>query len=188
MAQKRRMPPPRPRKPRPPLDEGTLDELALRYVGRFATTRSKLRDYLNRKLRERGWNGARDADAAGVAERLAALGYVDDAAFAVAKARSLSARGYGARRVRQRLHAAGVGEADSSGADEVADAERVESALRFARRRRIGPYGERKAERSEREKAIAAMIRAGHSFELARAIANLEPGGKFTLEELAEKR
>jgi regulatory protein len=106
----------------------------------------------------------------------------------LAKTRSLSGRGYGARRVRQSLHAAGVGEEEMAGADALAEAERVEAALRFARRRRIGPFAEAKPERDGREKAIAAMIRAGHSFDLARAIVALDPGGKFTLEELAEKR
>ncbi|HYI42766.1 MAG TPA: RecX family transcriptional regulator [Sphingomicrobium sp.] len=178
----------KPRRTRPPLDQGKLDELALRYVGRFATTRHKLREYLTRKVRERGWSGEREADVTAVADRLAALGYIDDAAFAVAKTRSLSGRGYGARRVRQSLHAAGVGEDDSADANALAEAERVEAALRFARRRRIGPFADKVTDRDEREKAIAAMIRAGHSFDLARAIAGLEPGGNFTLEELAEKR
>jgi regulatory protein len=182
------MPPPVHRRPRPALDQAKLDELALRYVGRFATTRSKLRSYLARKLRERGWAGQGDADTAAVADRLAELGYVDDAAYALARTRSLSGRGYGARRVRQSLQAAGVGEADRAPADELAEAERVEAALRFARRRRLGPFAHAPAERDERERQIAAMIRAGHSFGLARAIVALHPGADFTLEELAEKR
>lgn len=182
------MPPRTPRKPRPPLDQGKLDELALRYVGRFATTRSKLADYLGRKLRERGWAGDREADVGAIADRLAGLGYIDDAAYALAKTRSLSGRGYGARRVRQSLHAAGVGEEDAAGAHELAEAERVEAALRFARRRRLGPFAQTPVEREERERGIAAMIRAGHGFGLARAIVTLDPGCKFSLEELAEKR
>jgi regulatory protein len=58
----------------PPLDEGRLNELALRYVGRFATTRAKLRSYLGRKLRERGWDGTREPEIAANAERFAAQG------------------------------------------------------------------------------------------------------------------
>ncbi|HEX6741396.1 MAG TPA: RecX family transcriptional regulator, partial [Sphingomicrobium sp.] len=58
----------RSRRPPAPLDEQRLDELALRYVGRFATTRAKLRSYLERKLRERGWKGNRPADAEAIAE------------------------------------------------------------------------------------------------------------------------
>src|SRR5579864_698448 len=39
-----------------PLDRERLEEMALRYVGRFATTKAKLTAYLWRKVRERGWN------------------------------------------------------------------------------------------------------------------------------------
>ena len=48
-------PPNRERRVLQPLDEQGLNGLALRYVERFATTRAKLRAYLDRKLRERGW-------------------------------------------------------------------------------------------------------------------------------------
>ena len=45
------------RRPRPPLEQEKLSELALSYVGRFATSRAKLATYLERKVRERGWTG-----------------------------------------------------------------------------------------------------------------------------------
>lgn len=166
------------RRQRPALTKTTLEELALHYVGRFATSRSKLASYLDRKLRERGWDGTSPPDPQGVAERLAGLGYVDDAAFASAKARSLTARGYGGRRVGQALHAAGIAEDDRAGASEHVEAEAVTSALRFAERRRIGPFASSPPDPPAREKAIAAMLRAGHSFGLARAIVALRPGEK----------
>jgi regulatory protein len=166
----------RTRRALPPLDEAHLDELALRYVGRFATTRAKLRDYLNRKLRERGWEGAAAPDLAALAERLSELGYVDDAAFAAGKSRSLTARGYGARRLSDALRAAGVAAEDGEAARALARAQAVTAALRFAERRRIGPYAAQVPDLREREKAIAAMVRAGHSFPLARAVAMLPLG------------
>ena len=95
------MKPSRRHKPLPPLDEARLKELGLRYVGRFATTRAKLRSYLDRKLRERGWDGAREPDVAAIAERFASQGYVDDSSYALSKARSLIGRGDGKRRVTQ---------------------------------------------------------------------------------------
>lgn len=164
------------RKARPPLDQDALERLALRYVERFATTRAKLQSYMRRKLRERGWSGERDADVDGIAGRMAELGYVDDSAFAMAKARSLSARGYGLRRVRLALTAAGVDEADGAQANEHAQAEAVEAAMRFARKRRIGPFASERTDPRERERALAAMIRAGHGFALAKAILDLAPG------------
>jgi regulatory protein len=185
---KRAVPPQRARKPRPPLEPESLAELALRYVGRFATTRAKLRSYLARKIRERGWSGQREADVEALVERFAAQGYVDDGAFALAKSRSLSARGYGERRVRQSLIVAGVEEEDSAPARALAASEAAEAALRFARRRRIGPFAASRADPREREKAIAAMIRAGHSFDIAREIVDLEPGSDVRPDELRARR
>jgi regulatory protein len=172
------------RRAAPPIDEAGLQDLALRYVGKYATTRAKLRSYLARKLRERGWDGQREPDLEALAIRLAELGYVDDSAFAVAKSRSLSARGYGKRRLADKLRAAGVDETDSAEANALADSEAVDAALRFARRRRFGPFAVRTAERHEREKWIASMVRAGHPFGLARAIALMARGAEINLDEL----
>jgi regulatory protein len=149
----------------------------LRYVGRFATTRAKLRSYLARKLRERGWDGVREPDLAGIANRFADQGYVDDKAYALSKSQSLTGRGYGKRRVVETLRAAGIEEEDSGAAHDNAEAEAVSAALRFAKRRRIGPFAaSAPRDPRERDKALAAMIRAGHSFELARMILSLKPG------------
>jgi regulatory protein len=104
------------------------------------------------------------------------LGYVDDRAFALSKARSLTGRGYGERRVRQALMIAGIDELQGSDARQLAEQEAVAAALRFANRRAIGPYRTSKPTPQERERAIAAMIRAGHRFALAKAITDLNPG------------
>ena len=178
----------KPRRAVPPLDESKLRELALAYVGKYATTRAKLRAYLARKVRERGWSGEREPDFARIADRFASQGYVDDAAYALSKAQALTARGYGRRRVEQKLRVAGVEEADGSAARDHAENEQLAAALRFAERRRIGPFArEKAADRSDRERAIGAMIRAGHSFGLARAIVEMEPGAAIDLEQLAER-
>ncbi len=176
----------RTRKPRPPLDPARLNELALHYVGRFATTRAKLRSYLQRKVRERGWEGASpDFDA--MAERFAELGYIDDEAYALSKSRSLTGRGYGIRRVEQSLRTAGVGDADAGPARRYAEEDRVEAALRFAERRRLGPFASEPIDRPARDKAIATMIRAGHSFSLARKILELPHGEPVDRLALAEE-
>ena len=177
----------RPRRTSPPLDESKLNELALRYVGRFSTTRAKLRSYLARKLRERGWDGAREPNLVRIADRFAEQGYVNDAAYALAKSEALTGRGYGKRRVLEKLRSAGVEEDDGAAARAHAEAEAVAAALRFARRRRIGPFAtEALRDPKEREKALGAMVRAGHSFGLARAIVALAPGADVDIEELSE--
>lgn len=176
-----------PRRARPALTQARLEELALTYVGRFATTRARLSAYLARKLREWGWEGASEPDPQAMAERLAAKGYVDDAGYALSKAQALSARGYGKRRLVEKLRVSGVDEEDGAAAREHSDRESLAAALRFAQRRRIGPFAEAaSADARTRDKALGAMIRAGHPFALAQAIVRLEPGKPVDMEALAE--
>jgi regulatory protein len=175
----------KPRRPIPPLNESSLQELALRYVGKYATTRAKLATYLSRKVRERGWEG-REPDLSGLAERMASLGYVDDAAYALGKSRSLTARGFGKRRLSEQLRLAGVEADDGAAANAHADAEAVDAAIRFARRRRIGPFAETGGDPKQREKWIAAMVRGGHKLSLARALASMSPGAEIDLTEFRQ--
>ena len=179
--------PSKPRRLPQPLNEAALRELALRYAGKYATTRAKLRGYLARKVRERGWNGDKEPDLEALASRFAELGYIDDASYALSQSRSLSGRGYGKRRLIQKLRLAGVEDADSAEANAHADDEAVDAALRFARRRRIGPFASDRPDPRQREKWIAAMIRAGHDSGLARAITGLAPGTEIDAETLRDR-
>ena len=155
----------------PPLDEKRLNELALRYVGRFATTRAKLRSYLARKLRERGWDGEREPDLGGHCGAVRGRAMSTTRRYALAKSQSLTARGYGKRRVVASCASAGIDDEHGAAAHAHADDEAVAAALQFARRRQIGPFADsRSADPRQREKALAAMVRAGHGFALARAI------------------
>ena len=164
------------RNPRPPFDREALEQAALTYAGRYSTTRARLAQYLQRKLRERGWDGPGEPALERLVERMAELGYVNDRVFATAKAASLGRRGYGERRVRDALRAAGIGEEDAAEAHEQAGQGAWEAALRFAERRRIGPFAAAPADRQAREKALAAMLRAGHGMDLARRLVWSEPG------------
>lgn len=166
---------------KPPLDETALRDLALSYVARFASTGARLEAYLLRKLRERGVAEGADGRSAAIdvpalVARLVELGYVDDAAYARMRARDLGARGYGARRVEQALWAAGVDEgirADTA----PGEAARRHAAVLMAQKRRLGPFGGGREEaadplarRKAHEKAVAAMLRAGHDYEHVRFI------------------
>lgn len=171
-----RRPPRSARSPAPPLDRESLDNLALGYAARFATTRAKLRDYLRRKLRERGWDGGPPPDVDAVVARLAELRYVDDAAFATIRGDALARRGYGSRRIAEALNAAGVEAEDRAGPALLSPREAWAAADRFARRRRIGPYAAAAADRPARDKQVAAFVRAGHDFATARAWVDAPPG------------
>lgn len=152
-----------------PLTSARLEELALAYVARFATTQAKLAAYLQRKLHERGWDGDGSPPVEALVCRYAELGYLDDAAWARMKTGSLLRRGYGARRVGQALGQAGITE-DLRAGMHPPEGEQRRAALAMARRRRFGPFSVQVPDRPAREKQIAAMLRAGHPLDIARGI------------------
>ncbi len=176
-----------PRPPPRPLDAARLQELALAYVARFATTSSKLESYLSRKIRERGWNDGEDGEAlygaeeegrarsgnlpdlAEISARFVDLGYIDDEAYARSRSGGLLRRGFGPRRVSQDLYAAGIDEQIRSDLAPGEAAIRT-AALAMARKRRFGPFATEEPDRDQKQKQIAAMLRAGHGFDTVRAI------------------
>lgn len=173
---------PRRRTPRP-IGPARLEEIALAYVARFATSRARLEAYLHRKLRERGWDGEGEAPVGAIADRFEAAGYIDDAAFARARGGSLLRRGYGGRRVAQALSAAGIAEGVREGL-EIAPRDLRRAAVVLARKRRFGPFGAAPPDRAAREKQLAAMLRAGHGFAAARAV--IEAPGVEDVERWAD--
>ena len=156
-----------------PLDPPRLEELALAYVARFATSAGKLAQYLERKLRERGWEAQGDSgappDVASLTERFVDAGYVDDAGFARGRAASLHRRGYGDRRVEQTLRGAGIAE-EVRASVQGDEAESRRAALVLARKRRFGPFGSGPLDPAKRHKQFAAMLRAGHPLDNARVL------------------
>jgi regulatory protein len=158
-----------------PIDAAKLQDIAVGYAAKYATTAAKLRRYLQRKLGERGWTGTELPDVEGLVARICGLGYVDDRAYAAAKVRDLTARGFGTRRVKGALAAAGVGRDDvqeAIDAGENAEELAFSTALAFAQRRRFGPFardgGSDDPAKLRRE--MAAMARAGHDFAVAKRV------------------
>ena len=142
---------------------------------RLSTTRARLVTYLNGKIRMRGWKDE-PVDPVAIADRFAELGYIDDRGWGEAKAVSMARRGLGARRVAGTLRQAGIQGEDAAAIAPGVEQRALDAALAFARRRRIGPFAETAADRPLRQKHIAAMLRGGHSLDLARAIAMMQPG------------
>jgi regulatory protein len=172
---------PRPvKKPAPPLNAESLRQLALHYVGKYATTQSKLASYLSRKIRERGWDDERSADIGGLTERFTSLGYINDAQFAEARSRSFVRRGFGGRRLNEDLRASGIGDADAIHAKAHMEDSIFTAAENFARRKRLGPFAQEAAPLEKRHKQLNAFLRAGHSFELAKRFVYAEPGDEIS--------
>ena len=170
-----------------PLDAARLDELALAYVARFATSRAKLTRYLARKVRESEWQGDADAMAAcdAVADRMERLRFLDDRQYAAMRARAMTRRGLGVRRVKAQLFVDGIADEDSGEAIAEAEERALAAAVGFARRRRFGPFATRAADDpAQRERQVAAFVRAGHAPTLARRILAIAPGDDAALAAL----
>ena len=173
MAQERQ--PRRQRRQAKPLNAASLRALALHYVGRYATSSGKLMTYLQRKLRERGWDGEDAPALAELIEDFARLGYIDDAGFAAGRASSLLRRGFGASRIKSALRQGGVGDDLAATASAIGEDAAREAALQFARRKRLGPFAKTPVDQKAHQRAVAAMARAGHDFGLIREILAINP-------------
>ncbi len=166
--------------PGPPPSRDVLHEAALAYLARSSATAATLGRVLDRKVStwaRKAARAARDpeavaADVSGCKESIDAIiarfrevGLVDDAKYAESRARSLSRAGRSRRAISAHLAAKGVdAEITRQALPNDASVE-LAAALAFARKRRIGPYArEANVEREAKQKAIAAMARAGFDY------------------------
>lgn len=178
---------PRPRKPPRAITPEYLDKAALFYLERYASSAENLARVLMRRVEKAARAGISDREEGrqlvdALVERYRARGLLDDKTYAEGRARSLLRQGRPRAAIARRLAAKGVGgeaieQALGSLADESANPD-LSAAIAFARRRRLGPW--RLKDRAEsRDRDLAALGRAGFSYDLARKIVSAE-----TIEEL----
>jgi regulatory protein len=153
-----------------PLDGERLRALALAYVGRYATSCARLAAYLSRKIAERGWVDESTPPVQAIITQFQSLGYIDDEAFAKTRGESLLRRGYGPNRLKISLRVSGIGTEIIDRTANVDDDDALAAAMVFARRKRIGPYAREATSPDNRQKMIAALLRAGHSYDVSRKV------------------
>lgn len=151
-----------------------LDEAALKYLERFDASIAKLRTLLLRKGRTLAPETSREELEAAVSQLVARYqrsGLVNDARFAEASIRGLRQRGLAERAIVHRLSAKGVEPDTAREALGRVDADQeepeLEAALRFVRRRKLGPHRTTPVTAKERRKDLQALARAGFSYEVA---------------------
>ena len=160
-----------------------LNNVALWYLGRYASSAANLRRILMRRVHKScAHHGDDVGDAAELVDELVARfiasSLIDDRQYATARAQSLHRRGLGARRIRAQLFAKGLGAGDIDAAlealgDTSANPE-FDAASAYARRRRLGPWGKAEGREHRREKELASMGRAGFTWDLARRVIDAE--------------
>ena len=165
------------RRARRPITATALENAALHYLERFATSSANLRRVLLRKVARAA---AEEGDAAEGARLVDALiarylesGLLDDRAYAAQAASSLARRGasrfaIGGKLAQKGVAAALVKEAvqglDEGGSSELA------AACALVRRRRLGPYRPPARRAEWQRKDLATLARAGFGLDIARRV------------------
>ena len=185
------------------ITERSIENGALFYLQRFATSAANLRRVLMRKVRRSAHAHGADgddpliADGAAIVERVIGrfieAGLLDDRTYAEGRAASLHRRGMSARRIRQQLQQKGVGAeaaehalaalaAETAGGPAALD---LAAAVNLARRRRLGPFRAPSDRPRLREKDLAALARAGFGYPLAVLV--IDAAGPNALADLAKE-
>lgn len=165
-----------------------LERAALHHLERFASSSENLRRVLDRRVLRSARHHGTDPDEAtpwidALIERFRSSGLLDDVAYATGRAVSLFRRGDSQRAIRAKLAAKGVGPDDIDRALEALRDETGASALsggdsrdpsldeqaaaNYVRRRRIGPHRPPEAREANRQRDLAALARAGFSYDVA---------------------
>ena len=161
------------------IEPALIEEWALAYLARYASSAENLRRVLLRRARRRS---GRDSDAEkalaaaidALLVRYRAAGLLDDAAYAAVQARRGLAHGRSLRRIAAGLARKGVAAADAAavlaGLREDGGDPDLAAACAFARRRHLGPFRSDRKQPADRQRALAAFARAGFNRETAERI------------------
>lgn len=163
------------------IDAAVLEEWALSYLGRYASSADNLRRVLRRRVRRRLGTGERQAAAVVEADglidalilRYRAAALLDDAAYAAVRARRDLTRGRSLRQIAAGLAAKGIARDEAAVAvaklsEGIGDPD-LAAACAFARRRRLGPFRTARAE-GDHQRDLAAFARAGFHRQAAEAV------------------
>lgn len=170
------------RLPKLPGDKQGWREVALRYLERFEAPAERVRKVLKDRARlHNALNPDVEHMIDDVVGTLQHARIIDDARYAEMRAQSLARRGKGNRLIKQDLAARGVASPIADTAIEEGEWTERQAAITFARRKRLGPFRTGRAleawtqERDkQRQKEMAALLRAGHSMDNAHYIVHAE--------------
>ena len=168
---------PRGRREKRALTATALENAALYYLGRFATSSANLRRVLLRKVARSAGEDADTAEGKRLVEELIARylrsGLLDDRAYAAQSAASLARRGRSRFSIGGRLAQKGVAgdlvKEALKGLDEGGSSE-IAAACALVRRRRLGPYRSPAVRAEWQRKDMATLARAGFGLGLARRV------------------
>lgn len=158
-----------------------LKNIALYYLKRFETSEANLRNVLKKRIDGYAYydkNFDRHEAYIWLDNLLAnfvELKYVDDERFAEMKIRSYLAAGKSPRYILGKLKEKGIDEHLVDNLLSEQEFDPLESALKLARKKKIGPYCQSIDIRKERRsKDLAILVRAGFDYDIAIKVLDME--------------
>ena len=155
-----------------------LENAALYYLQRYATSAENLKRILLRKVkRSCAFHQVPTEDFVPLVDELVArymaVGLVDDKVFAQARVTSLRRQGHSGRSIIARLQVKGLSatqiEAALKNVDQEHEDPEMSAALAYTRRKKLGAYRKKTTtDPKDLQKELASMGRAGFSYEIAR--------------------
>ena len=162
------------------ITESYLHNSGLHYLQRFATGTGNFRRVMMRKV-DRSCRAHPDQSREDCARMVEALiekfsraGLLDDAGYVRGAVASLRRRGESTRAIEARLSAKGLPRETVRDALQADGGDDLQAAVRFARRRKLGPFAAGKSK--DPEKQMAALARAGYGYEIAAKVLAMTAG------------
>lgn len=167
-----------------PITAASIENAALAYLERFASSAENLRRVLMRRVDRSAQlhgtdreQGAQWVDA--LIARYRQSGLLNDAGYAEMRTGSLFRRGVSTRVIRETLAAKGVSRETTAAALERLEADEDghldrRAAITLAKRRRLGPFRLEEVRAAHRDKDMATLGRAGFDYETARFVVDAE--------------
>ncbi|WP_343072343.1 regulatory protein RecX [Roseibium litorale] len=160
--------------------EDRLTRSAIHYLDRYGSSSENLRRVLSRKVdRAARFHDKDPADFSGlidaVVEKCIRSGMVNDQAFAEAKVAADRRRGRSQRQIAMRLRSKGVAADTVAGVLERDETSDLEAARIAARKKRIGAWRPEPSRKDHRDRDLAALCRAGFSYQTARCVIDEDP-------------
>ncbi len=158
-----------------------LRNIALYYLERFESSEENLRAVLRRRIDkyaffDKDYNPAEAYQWADeIVEECSNQNFVNDERFAGFKINSYLNAGKPKRYIEQKLKQKGIDEQTISRLFDNTDYSELETALNFARKKKIGRFRpDEEARLTNRQKDLATLVRAGFNFDIAKEILNAD--------------
>lgn len=168
------------------ITEKYLYNSGLAYLQRFPSSTAHFKAVMSRKI-DKSCRHHADQDKEAcialldkVTAQFAGLGYLNDELYLKGMINSLRGRGLSAAVIRLKLKQKGLPAEDIKAAlaahDEEYESDDLSSALKLCRRKKIGAYAREALDVGRKQKWLAALARAGFSYEIATKALEMENG------------